>query len=394
MGFAGRKQTSALLDASKLRVRQVVFKLYNYSANFKERKWFAHVHYSCRILGTKISWQASLPKKREAEMCGGRSAGPLARLLFLSTASLTTSRTAAWTCAAGTGFVAGGVARTLRPMHLASGARWGVAPGARAKQPGGLASPFWMGRASFPAGLTRLARAAATRTDYDAEQMRLLDSDECILVDEADNVVGHGSKKFCHLMDNISAGKALHRAFSVFLFNSEGKLLLQKRSDDKILFPNRWTNTCCSHPLYNPEEMDDPASPDARGVRSATVRKLEHELGIAIGSVPAESMHYMTRIVYKAAVGEDDKWGEHEVDYILLATADVKCDINPNEVSEIRYVGKDELGELLAQEERKEIMLSPWFKAVAQRWLPLWWDALLQGKLDSVKDTDTIHILS
>jgi isopentenyl-diphosphate delta-isomerase len=196
--------------------------------------------------------------------------------------------------------------------------------------------------------LTRMAMSS-TRTEYDVEQMRLLDADELILVDEADNVVGHESKKFAHLMENIAAGSALHRAFSVFLFNTDGKLLLQKRSDDKILFPNRWTNTCCSHPLYNSEEMDNPPSPDARGVRSATVRKLEHELGIPVGAVPGDSMHYMTRIVYKAAVGEDDKWGEHEVDYILLAVADVECNINPNEVSEIRYLDQDELPELLAQ---------------------------------------------
>jgi isopentenyl-diphosphate delta-isomerase len=104
-------------------------------------------------------------------------------------------------------------------------------------------------------------------------------------------------------------------------------------------------------------------------------------------------MHYMTRIVYKAAVGEDDKWGEHEVDYILLAVADVNCDINLNEVSEIRYVSKEELKELLAQEERQEIMLSPWFKAVAQRWLPMWWEALIAGKVDSVKDTEKIFII-
>ena len=44
--------------------------------------------------------------------------------------------------------------------------------------------------------------------------------------------------------------------------------------------------------------------------------------------------------------------------------------------------------------QRQEIMLSPWFKAVAQRWLPIWWDALLAGNLDSVKDTDTIHMLA
>jgi isopentenyl-diphosphate delta-isomerase len=318
-------------------------------------------------------------------MLGAKARGPLAAsLLMLSTAALT-RRAAAWA-----------PPLAARQLRGAAARGWASAP-ARAA-PSGLPLlpqlrqlPLRRGTAGGQAGL---ARAATARTDYDVEQLRLLDADECIVVDESDRVLGHGSKKFCHLMENIAAGKALHRAFSVFLFSTDGKLLLQKRSDDKILFPKRWTNTCCSHPLYNAEEMDDPATPDARGVRAAAVRKLEHELGIAVGAVPAESMHYMTRIVYQAAVGEDDKWGEHEVDYIILAVADVKCDLNPNEVSEIRYVGKDELAELLAQEERQEIMLSPWFKAVAQRWLPMWWDALLAGKVDSVKDTETIHILS
>lgn len=56
-----------------------------------------------------------------------------------------------------------------------------------------------------------------------------------------------------HLNVNIDKGM-LHRAFSTFLFNSEGKLLLQKRADTKITFPDCWTNTCCSHPLFNIEE--------------------------------------------------------------------------------------------------------------------------------------------
>jgi isopentenyl-diphosphate delta-isomerase len=57
-------------------------------------------------------------------------------------------------------------------------------------------------------------------------------------------------------MTNIDQGM-LHRAFSVFLFNTKGELLLQQRSDAKITFPGYWTNTCCSHPLYFPEEMVD-----------------------------------------------------------------------------------------------------------------------------------------
>ena len=117
---------------------------------------------------------------------------------------------------------------------------------------------------SFPAFAGRdrqrssMHQAVASSQKYDQEQLRLLDEDECILVNENDEVVGHGSKKHCHLMSNILAGNALHRAFSIFLFNTRGELLLQKRSADKILFPNRWTNTCCSHPLFNDEELDNP----------------------------------------------------------------------------------------------------------------------------------------
>lgn len=55
-------------------------------------------------------------------------------------------------------------------------------------------------------------------------------------------------------MTNIDQGM-LHRAFSVFLFNTKGELLLQQRADAKITFPGYWTNTCCSHPLYVPDEL-------------------------------------------------------------------------------------------------------------------------------------------
>ncbi len=242
-------------------------------------------------------------------------------------------------------------------------------------------------------GARMMAVDGATKV-YDEEQLRLLEADNCILVNERDEVLGSASKKFCHLMKNIEAGSALHRAFSIFLFNTKGQLLLQKRSSDKILFPLRWTNTCCSHPLHIDDELDNPPSPQADGVRRAAVRKLEHELGIPAGQVPADSMHYMTRIVYKAAVGEDDKWGEHEVDYILVGTADVTTNINENEVCEVRYVARDELQGLLAAEDRGEIELSPWFRLIAQRWLPTWWDALLKGELESKKDTGSIHIIS
>eukprot|EP01138_Halocafeteria_seosinensis_P010515 gb/GECG01010735.1/.p1 GENE.gb/GECG01010735.1/~~gb/GECG01010735.1/.p1 ORF type:complete len:162 (+),score=20.04 gb/GECG01010735.1/:1-486(+) len=95
----------------------------------------------------------------------------------------------------------------------------------------------------------------ASIMEADPSQKQLL-SENCIVVDENDNILRSGTKKECHIMRNISSG-LLHRAFSVFLFNSEGKLLLQKRSKAKITFPSYWANTCCSHPLYNGQEMEE-----------------------------------------------------------------------------------------------------------------------------------------
>lgn len=112
-------------------------------------------------------------------------------------------------------------------------------------------------------------------SEMDETQVQLL-AEECILVDETDKTVGSDTKKNCHLNTNIRAGK-LHRAFSVFLFDSEGRLLLQQRSHAKITFPGCFTNTCCSHPLYRKEELEEE---ECRGVKRAARRKLEHELGI------------------------------------------------------------------------------------------------------------------
>ena len=110
---------------------------------------------------------------------------------------------------------------------------------------------------------------------HDEEQVKLM-KEECILVDENDRVLGPDSKKSCHLNANIDAGK-LHRAFSVFLFDTKGRLLVQQRSEAKITFPEHYANTCCSHPLYCPEELEEE---NELGVRRAAQRKLNHELGI------------------------------------------------------------------------------------------------------------------
>eukprot|EP01134_Creolimax_fragrantissima_P006016 CFRG6016T1 len=217
----------------------------------------------------------------------------------------------------------------------------------------------------------------------DEEQVKLM-AEMCIELDTDDNVIGSVSKKEAHLMTNINTG-LLHRAFSVFLFNSEGKLLLQQRASEKITFPDCWTNTCCSHPLSRPEEL---LTEDQMGVKNAAVRKLEQELGIKTGSVPVEAFEFLTRIQYLAA--SDGQWGEHEIDYILFAQRDVEVVSNPNEVQEISYVSKDELKDLFARAETdKSIKITPWFRLICETLLYKWWDNL--ACLQKVKDVDTIH---
>jgi len=103
-------------------------------------------------------------------------------------------------------------------------------------------------------------------------------SENCILVDLDDHAIGSASKMECHIGD----GKR-HRAFSVLLFDSNDRLLLQRRSLDKITFPGIWANSCCSHPLDIEGENGDPVA----GVISAAKRKLEQELGIPL-SVTSE----------------------------------------------------------------------------------------------------------
>lgn len=93
-----------------------------------------------------------------------------------------------------------------------------------------------------------------------------MEKDTCILVNEADDILGSASKAEAHRFNPKQPHGLLHRAFSVFLFDSQKRLLLQRRADSKITFPGVWTNTCCSHQLYGyepPEVIPQPASASA-----------------------------------------------------------------------------------------------------------------------------------
>ncbi|KAJ5239041.1 hypothetical protein N7468_003660 [Penicillium chermesinum] len=230
-------------------------------------------------------------------------------------------------------------------------------------------------------------RAASQGTElegYDEEQVRLME-EVCIVLDNNDKPIGSGSKKLCHLMTNIDKG-LLHRAFSVFLFDSNKRLLLQQRASEKITFPDMWTNTCCSHPLGIPGETGSELDAAILGVKRAAQRKLNHELGIKAEQVPIEKFEFFTRIHYKAP--SDGMWGEHEVDYILFIQADVDLEPNPNEVRDTAYVSADELKAMFQQPGLK---FTPWFKLICNSMLFEWWSHLGTPALEKYKGETEIR---
>jgi len=221
----------------------------------------------------------------------------------------------------------------------------------------------------------------ANLDNYDKEQILLM-AEMCIVVDTNDNQIGTDSKKTCHLMENINKG-LLHRAFSVFLFDSEKRLLLQQRASEKITFPNMWTNSCCSHPLNTRDEL---VEKDQLGVRVAAQRKLEQELGIKPEQVPLDDFKFLTRIHYIAP--SNGLWGEHEIDYILFIQANVDLAVNSNEARDVMYVTPDELRKLL---NNPDAAITPWFKLICETFLFKWWADF--DNLDKHKDVETIHRL-
>jgi geranylgeranyl diphosphate synthase type I len=224
--------------------------------------------------------------------------------------------------------------------------------------------------------------AASVLSSSDAEQSKLM-SESVILVDEWDNYLGSASKADCH----YGAG-AYHRAFSVLLFGSDNRLLLQKRAADKITFPGVWANSCCSHPLASDEEMD---LEDAIGVKRAAIRKLEQELGINPEQISIDDFSFITRMRYQSRMNQE--WIEREIDHILIIRADVDIAANPNEVDEVRWVSRDELEDMLIDD--GDEIIAPWFRCIAARIMDeKWWEGVPEYD-DKIHDMgDVSHMLA
>jgi isopentenyl-diphosphate delta-isomerase len=156
-----------------------------------------------------------------------------------------------------------------------------------------------------------------------------------ILVDTLDNAIG--------TMEKLEAHKkgVLHRAFSILLFDEEGRVLLQKRSKNKYHSAGLWTNACCSHPM--PEEE----------LKEATRRRLKEEMGIDLQPVFSYSF------IYKAQLSE--LLTEHELDHVFVGTYNGKPIINRHEVEDWKFVDRQWLKKDL---EVNAADYTVWFKLI------------------------------
>ena len=159
-------------------------------------------------------------------------------------------------------------------------------------------------------------------------------SEELILVDQRDAVVGYAGKGECH-----DGAGLLHRAFSVFVFHSKGQLLMQKRAAAKRLWPGFWSNSCCSHPRRG------------ENILAAARRRVREELGLSV------EVSFLYKFEYQARYAEAGS--ENELCWVLLARSDDSVSVDPREVAEWKFVSPSEVDEQVASNPEH---YAPWFK--------------------------------
>lgn len=161
--------------------------------------------------------------------------------------------------------------------------------------------------------------------------------EEVILVNEQDQVQGSMEKMEAHKKG------VLHRAFSVFIFNSQGEMLIQQRAFHKYHSAGLWTNACCSHP--RPGETTE----------AAAHRRLKEEIGITL-----EIKHHH-EFVYK--VKFNNGLTEHEYDHVFVGNSDDSPEPNTEEVAAFKWITLDALkSDLISQPEH----YTYWFKLATE----------------------------
>ncbi|PWG05125.1 isopentenyl-diphosphate Delta-isomerase [Polaribacter aquimarinus] len=159
--------------------------------------------------------------------------------------------------------------------------------------------------------------------------------EQVVLVDEKDNAIG--------LMPKMEAHEkaVLHRAFSVFIFNSKGELMLQQRAAHKYHSPLLWTNTCCSHQR------------DGECNIEAGKRRLQEEMGFVT------EIKEVFSFIYKAPF--DNGLTEHELDHVMVGYYDEKPEINKDEVQDYKWMT---LADVKSDIKKNPQRYTEWFKII------------------------------
>jgi isopentenyl-diphosphate delta-isomerase len=160
------------------------------------------------------------------------------------------------------------------------------------------------------------------------------DDEALVLVDAADRSVGTLSKSLCHEGRGV-----LHRAFSVLIFNSKGELLIQRRAASKRLWPNFWSNSCCSHPRAH------------ETLEFATRRRLLEELGIGC------MLRFLYKFQYQAQF--DATGAENELCSVFIGRSDGPVSVDSTEILDWRWIAPDALNKEMAASGNR--VFTPWF---------------------------------
>ncbi|MGZ3882828.1 MAG: isopentenyl-diphosphate Delta-isomerase [Bacteroidia bacterium] len=159
-----------------------------------------------------------------------------------------------------------------------------------------------------------------------------------ILVNEKDEATGTMEKMEAHEKG------LLHRAFSVFIFNSKGEMLLQRRAAGKYHSAGLWTNTCCSHPRPGEDTRD------------AAQRRLKEEMGLFI------ELNFLSVFTYKTEFGNG--LTEHEVDHVYIGKTDADPSPNPAEVDSFCWKLTEDIKEELRTDPEK---FTSWFRIAMEK---------------------------
>lgn len=163
--------------------------------------------------------------------------------------------------------------------------------------------------------------------------------EKVILVDANNRAIGEMEKQEAH------EKAELHRAVSVFIFNSNNQLLLQRRALSKYHSPGLWTNTACTHPRMG--ETNEQAS----------IRRLKEEMDIE-----ATTLTKIFDFIYKEEL--EHGLTEHELDHVFVGFSDVLPTPEPEEVCEYKYV---EIDSILEQIQKAPTDYTVWFKQIIER---------------------------